>query len=58
MRIDMISKLINFLIFSLFYLFVNVSQAEQLSIANFSNSSLEGWEENHFQVQPPINWFR
>ncbi len=44
----MTTKFTFLIAFSLFYLFANVSQAEQLPIASFSDSSLEGWEEKSF----------
>ena len=44
----MIAKSAIWVSFSLFYLFASISQAEQLPIANFSDSSLEGWEVKEF----------
>lgn len=48
MRIDVIAKLTILLRLSLFCLFVNQSQAEQIPIANFSDLSLKGWEAKEF----------
>jgi len=45
----MIRKLITLLCFSSFCLLSNVSKAEQLAVADFSNSVLEGWETKVFK---------
>jgi len=44
----MIRKFIVLLSFSLFCFVANVSKADQLPVANFSKSSLEGWEDKVF----------
>ena len=44
----MIRKFIVLLSFSLFCFLANVSKADQLPVANFSKSSLEGWEDKVF----------
>ena len=44
----MIGKSIILLSFSLFCFLTNVSKADQLSVANFSKLSLEGWEDKVF----------
>lgn len=45
----MIGKFIILLCFSLFCFLANVSKADQLPVANFSKSSLEGWEDKVFR---------
>ena len=47
-RINMIGKFIILLCFALFCFLANVSNADQLPVANFSKSSLEGWEDKVF----------